>query len=232
MGSFFKPCACSRPNRCPHACTIRFRDARGKQREETGYRTQDAAVERLTEPYADRKKTAPSVAEARRGPGQQTTEEYARTWLPRQRRMTEYSTAKSLASHFKVQINPVIGSRKLNAVTPTVVEDFLDHLEAEGVGRGHQLNVYRALSALLRDAFEKGAIADDPPRGVQKPEYAPQRVVIPDAEYIAGVSIPSQYGDDPCGQSLGEGGSALAFVVDRVLEPAHAVWPAWWCRSR
>ncbi|WP_406724887.1 hypothetical protein WJ438_09815 [Streptomyces sp. GD-15H] len=68
------------------------------------------------------------MAEARRGPGQQTIEEYARTWLPRQRRTTEYSTAKALASHFKVQINPVIGSRKPNAVTPTVVEDFLDHL--------------------------------------------------------------------------------------------------------
>ncbi|MFF4757881.1 hypothetical protein [Streptomyces sp. NPDC001292] len=104
--------------------------------------------------------------------GQQTIEEYAQTWLPRQRKITEYSTAKTLASHFRAQINPVIGSRKLNSVTPTVVEDFLDHLEAEGVGRGHQLNVYRALSALLRDAFEKGAIADDPLRGVQKPEYS------------------------------------------------------------
>ncbi|MEU9546989.1 hypothetical protein AB0E09_52610, partial [Streptomyces mirabilis] len=32
------------------------------------------------------------------------------------------------------------------------------------------------------------------------------------------VSIPSQCGDDLCGQSLGEGGSVLAFVVDRALE--------------
>ncbi|MFC5954029.1 hypothetical protein ACFP51_05825 [Streptomyces pratens] len=128
MGSFFKPCDCSRPIQCPHAYTIRFRHARGRQREETGYRTQDAAVERLTELYADRKKMSPSVAEARRELGQQTVEEYAQTWLPRQRQMTEYSTAKNLASHFRAQINPVIGSRKLNAVTPTVVEDFLDHL--------------------------------------------------------------------------------------------------------
>ncbi|WP_406357175.1 hypothetical protein OHB56_32545 [Streptomyces sp. NBC_01635] len=119
MGSFFEPWDCARPSRCPHACTIRFRDARGKQREETGYRTQDAAVERLTELYADRKKTAPSVAEARRELGQQRIEEYAQTWLPRQRQMTEYSTAKTLASHFKVQINPVIGPRKLNAVPLT-----------------------------------------------------------------------------------------------------------------
>lgn len=135
MGSFFEPCDCSRPSRCPHACTIRFRDARGKQREETGYRTQDAAVERLTELYADRRKTAPSVAEARRELGQQTIEEYARTWLPRQRRITAYSTAKTLASPFKVQINPVIGLRKPNAVTPTVMEDFLDHLAGTRIHR-------------------------------------------------------------------------------------------------
>lgn len=37
------------------------------------------------------------------------------------------------------------------------------------------------------------------------------------------LSIPSQRGDDLCGQSLGEGGSVLAFVVDRALETAHAV---------
>ncbi|MFD5662091.1 tyrosine-type recombinase/integrase [Streptomyces hirsutus] len=128
MGSFFKTCSCAKPSRCPHLYTIRFRDARGKQSEESGYRNQDAAIDRLTEIYFDRKKSSPAVAEARRELGQQTIEEYAKTWLPRQRKITEYSTGRNLASHFKVQINPIIGSRKLNSVTPTVVEDFLDHL--------------------------------------------------------------------------------------------------------
>lgn len=44
---------------------------------------------------------SPSVAEARRELGQQTMEEYAQTWLPRQRQITECSAAKALASHFK-----------------------------------------------------------------------------------------------------------------------------------
>ncbi|MFB9739357.1 ribonucleotide-diphosphate reductase subunit beta, partial [Streptomyces thermocoprophilus] len=35
---------------------------------------------------------------------------------------------------------------------------------------------------------------------------------------VGEMSIPSQRGDDLCGQSLGEGGSVLAFVVDRALE--------------
>lgn len=66
MGSFFKECGCPRPTGCSHPYTIRFRDALGKQREEVGYDTQDDAIERLTQIYAEKRKTAPSVAEARR----------------------------------------------------------------------------------------------------------------------------------------------------------------------
>ncbi|WP_256923770.1 hypothetical protein [Streptomyces sp. 13-12-16] len=43
-----------------------------KQREEAGFGTQDDAIERLTQIYAERRKTAPSIAEARRELGQQT----------------------------------------------------------------------------------------------------------------------------------------------------------------
>ncbi|MER6505070.1 hypothetical protein ABT218_38705 [Streptomyces sp. NPDC001455] len=41
-----------------------------EQREESGYDTQDDVIERLTAIYAQKKSTAPSVAEARRGLGQ------------------------------------------------------------------------------------------------------------------------------------------------------------------
>ncbi|MFJ2720801.1 hypothetical protein [Streptomyces sp. NPDC087437] len=78
MGSFFKESGCSRPTRCPHPYTIRFRDALGKQREEAGYGTQDDAIERLTQIYGEKKKTAPPVAEARRELGQQTVAEFAK----------------------------------------------------------------------------------------------------------------------------------------------------------
>ncbi|MEU6574845.1 hypothetical protein [Streptomyces sp. NPDC046805] len=60
-----------------HPYTIRFRDAL-EQREEAGYDTQDDAIERLTQIYAEKKKTAPSVAEARRELGQQTVAQYAK----------------------------------------------------------------------------------------------------------------------------------------------------------
>ncbi|MDK1342498.1 tyrosine-type recombinase/integrase [Streptomyces sp. 378] len=184
MGSFFKECGCSRPTRCSHPYTIRFRDALGKEREEAGFGTQDDAIERLTQIYAEKKKTAPSVAEARRELGQQTVAEYAKQWRPRQRRMTEYSTGWHVDSSINVHIIPRLGSRKLNSVTPIVVERFLDELEADGVGRGNQVNIFRTLKAILRDAYGKGAMADDPVKGVQEPEYVRQKVVIPPLDYV------------------------------------------------
>jgi hypothetical protein len=155
MGSFFKKCGCSRPTRCPHPYTIRFRDALGKQREETGFSTQDDAIERLTQIYAEKKRTAPSVAEARRELGQQTVAEYAKQRRPRQRRVTEYSTGRHVDSSINDHIIPRLGSRKLNSITPIVVERFLGELEADGVGRGNQVNTFRTLRAILRDAWGK-----------------------------------------------------------------------------
>ncbi|WP_235882103.1 hypothetical protein [Streptomyces apricus] len=72
MGSFFKDCGCARPTRCPHPYTVRFRNGLGKQVEEGGFTTQDDAIERRTQIYVEKKRTAPSVAEARRELGQKT----------------------------------------------------------------------------------------------------------------------------------------------------------------
>ncbi|MFF9344411.1 tyrosine-type recombinase/integrase [Streptomyces sp. NPDC014773] len=184
MGSFFKDCGCAKPTRCPHPYSIRFRDALGKQREESGYGTQDDAIERLTQLYAEKKTTAPSVAVARRELGQLTVEEYAKQWRPRQRRMTDYSTGEHVDSSINVHIVPRLGARKLNSVTPMVVERFLDEMESDGVGRGNQVNIFRVLKTILRDAYAKGAMADDPVKGVQDPEYVREQVVIPSLAYV------------------------------------------------
>ncbi|CAL9374512.1 tyrosine-type recombinase/integrase [Streptomyces sp. enrichment culture] len=184
MGSFFKDCDCARPSRCPHPYTIRFRNGLGKQSEEGGFSTQDDAIERLTQIYTEKKRTAPSVAEARRELGQKTVKEYAKEWRSRQRKMTQYSTGEHVGSSLNVHIFPRLGSRKLNTVTPLVVERFLDALEADGVGRGNQVNIFRILKTILRDAFDKGAMADDPVKGVQEPEYVREKVVIPPLEYV------------------------------------------------
>lgn len=66
-----------------------------------------------------------------------------------------------------------------------MIERFLDSLEVDGVGRGNQVNIFRALKAILRDAYDKGAMADDPVKGVQEPEYVREKVVIPSLAYVA-----------------------------------------------
>ncbi|MFE6068631.1 tyrosine-type recombinase/integrase [Streptomyces sp. NPDC056525] len=184
MGSFFKDCGCAKPTRCPHPYSVRFRDALGKQREESGYDTRDDAIERLTQLYAEKKTTAPSVAAARRELGQLTVEEYARQWRPRQRRMTDYSTGWHVDSSINVHIVPRLGARKLNSVTPMVVERFLDEMENDGVGRGNQVNIFRVLKTILREAYAKGVMADDPVKGVQEPEYVREQVAIPSLTYV------------------------------------------------
>ncbi|MGW1927714.1 tyrosine-type recombinase/integrase [Streptomyces sp. NPDC001919] len=184
MGSFFKDCGCAKPTRCPHPYSIRFRDALGKQREECGYDTQDDAIERLTQLYAEKKATTPSVAAARRELGQLTVEEYAKQWRPRQRRMTDYSTGCHVDSSINVHIVPRMGARKLNSVTPMVVERFLDEMEGDGVGRGNQVNIFRVLKTILRDAYAKGAMADDPVKGVQEPEHVREQVAIPSLAFV------------------------------------------------
>ena len=170
--------------RVVHHSTRRFHSCPDSLPEETGYGTQDEAIERLTHLYSEKKRTAPSVAEARRELGQQTVEEYAKQWRPRQRRMTEHSTGEHVDSSINVHIIPRLGSRKLNSVTAIVVELFLDELEADGVGRGNQVNIFRTLKAILRDAYGKGAMVDDPAKGVQEPEYVREKVVITSLVYL------------------------------------------------
>ncbi|MCX4775076.1 tyrosine-type recombinase/integrase [Streptomyces sp. NBC_01285] len=184
MGSFFKECECVKPTRCPHPYAVRFRDATGRQRHEAGFRTQDDAIEHLTRVYAEKRTTAPSIAEARRELGQKTVAEYAQEWRTRQRKITEYSTGEHVNSSINAHIVPRLGSRKMATVTPMVVERFLNELEADGVGRGNQTNIFRTLKAILRDAFDKGAMVYDPVKGVQEPEYVPQKVVVPTLAYV------------------------------------------------
>ncbi|RPK38766.1 hypothetical protein EES39_28175 [Streptomyces sp. ADI92-24] len=65
MGTFFKDCehSSTRWSKCPHEYTIRYRNAAGKQTEESGFATQDKAIERLTEVYTA-KKAAPRSQKA------------------------------------------------------------------------------------------------------------------------------------------------------------------------
>ncbi|MFF4860996.1 hypothetical protein ACFY3J_04505 [Streptomyces sp. NPDC001231] len=90
-------------------------------------------VERLTQIYAEKQRTEPS---ARRELGRRTVAEYAKQWRPRRRRMIEYSAARHVDSSIKARC--------------------LGELEANGVGRGNQVNIFHVLKAVLRDGYGRG----------------------------------------------------------------------------
>jgi hypothetical protein len=75
-------------------------------------------IERLTQIYAEKKKTAPSVAEARSELGQQTVAEYVKQWRPRQRRMAEYSMDWHVDSSINVHRPP--RTRSVNQLLRTL----------------------------------------------------------------------------------------------------------------
>lgn len=68
MGTFFKDC--TRPEakwpKCPHLYKIQFRDTAGKQRVESGFETDTAAITRLTDIY-NAKRAAPARRARRLG---------------------------------------------------------------------------------------------------------------------------------------------------------------------
>lgn len=68
MGSFFKECEHpeSRWSKCPHEYKIRYRNAAGRQAEESGFANQEQAKTRLVEIYHSRKNSPQSRRKAQR----------------------------------------------------------------------------------------------------------------------------------------------------------------------
>ncbi|MBO8184221.1 tyrosine-type recombinase/integrase [Streptomyces spirodelae] len=183
MGTFFKTCDCTRQNRCPHPYTIRFRDAAGRQREETGLSTQEAALDRLTKLYEEKRSTPRHQADLKRELGKQRFGDYASSWLTRQRHYAESST-RTVNGLLDRQVLPVVGSRRMETFISAVVEDFIMAMEEEKVGLATQQNAFDTLKKILLDAKRKGAIPCNPVEGVIPPEYIPRRVTIPTLEEV------------------------------------------------
>ncbi|MEV7085818.1 tyrosine-type recombinase/integrase [Streptomyces sp. NPDC093085] len=178
MGSSFKICTCKRQSGCAHPYSIRFRDATGRQREETGYPTQREALERLTKLYNEKQSTPRQRAELKRELGKQRFGEYARTWVTRQRHYAAGSiraTNQLLDNH----ILPALESRRINTFSSTVIEDFIMAMEEREVGLATQQNAFDALKKVLLDAHRRGGISEDPFAGVIPPEYIPRQITIP-----------------------------------------------------
>lgn len=234
MGSSFKSCNCARQSRCPHPYAIHYRDASGRQREETGYSTQQGALDRLTEIYNEKRNTPRPQAELKRELGKQRFGEYASTWLTRQRHYTDGSN-RTVNQLLQSQILPALESRRINTFTSTVVEDLIMAMEEGKVGLATQQNAFDTLKKILLDARRKGAIPEDPFEGVIAPEYIPRQVTIPTLDEIHALKDAAS---DPlrllidlmsgCGHRNGEGYAAninrmVADDVYRITEQIDGV---------
>ncbi|MET8590549.1 tyrosine-type recombinase/integrase [Streptomyces sp. NPDC005078] len=193
MGSFFKNCACARQNRCAHPYAIRYRDAAGRQREETGYATQQSALDRLTKVYEEKRTTPRAQAVLKGEIGKQRFRHYASTWLTRQRHYAPGSV-RSVTQVLNGQILPVLESRRMNTFTATVVDDFIMSMEERSVGLAAQQNAFDTLKKILLDARRRGGITEDPFEGVIPPEYIPRKITIPTLDEIHALKAVSSDG--------------------------------------
>ncbi|MER7668181.1 tyrosine-type recombinase/integrase [Kitasatospora sp. NPDC096128] len=182
MGSFFKECEHpeSRWSRCPHEYKIRYRNAAGRQTEESGFATQDKAKARLIEVYQARKNAPQSQRKAERiqkyGPMQ--FEPYVEEWKASQRHLGAASL-RHLDSLLEHHLYPAFRSRRMGTFDHKVVEAFIQTMERNGVGLATQSNAFDKLKSILLDANRLGLYDENPFDGVKPPQYDPKRAVIP-----------------------------------------------------
>ena len=182
MGIFFKECEHpkSKCSRCPHFYKIRYRNSAGKQTVESGFPTQDKAISRLMEVYAQRKEAPRSQGKAERIQkyGSMRFEEYAAEWKAGQRDLAPASM-RHIDSLLEHHILPVLGSRRMNSFDHKVVDGFIRAMERSATGLAAQSNAYDKLKAILLDACRLGIFDENPLEGVKPPQYSPERAVIP-----------------------------------------------------
>ncbi|GLF95577.1 tyrosine-type recombinase/integrase [Streptomyces yaizuensis] len=190
MGSFFKDCEHpeSSWSRCPHTYTIRYRNAAGRQAEESGFTTQDQAKERLTTVYKAKKEAARGQTKAERIQkyGSMRFGEYAAEWKKGQRDLAA-SSLRHLDSLLEHHLLPALESRRMETFDHKVVDGFIRTMERNGDGLATQANAYDKLKSILLDAHRLGLYEDNPLDGVKPPQYDPARAVIPSLPQLHGI---------------------------------------------
>lgn len=154
---------------------VRWRDEQGRARSKVVGRKRDA--EAFDAEVVRRKRTGD--LDLLSG-GRETLAEFAEEWwkvyaVPN----LAARTLRSYAGLWDRHVLPRLGSMRLSAITPEVVERYRAELEADGVG---QPTVHRALVVLqgvLRRAVEWRRIGHNPVKGVQKPKVRRHRQVRP-----------------------------------------------------
>lgn len=224
MGTFFKTCdhPPARWSKCLHEYTIRFRNAAGRQQEESGFPRQDDAIERLLEIRRSKLVVPKNQARAERIAkyGSMRFEDYTDEWKQGQRDLAA-SSRRHLESLLKHHLYPALGSRRMDTFDHKVVEGFIRTMERNNVGLATQANAFDKLRAVLLDAFRLGLYEENPVEGVKQPQYDPKRAVIPTVALLSELRVA---GDDAftlvtdlmsgCGMRNGE---AAAVNVNNIV---------------
>ena len=140
-----------------------------------GYQYAEVKKELLLK-KADHARTTPET----NGVCQSTVGEWLVYWLENELlgsvKPSSYQTYVNLMNRHLI---PVLGSTRLAAVTPTVVNDYVGHLEESGLSYSTVKGAYRLLSAAMRYALDEGKIQKNPCRKIriQRPEQTEQRVL-------------------------------------------------------
>ena len=125
---------------------------------------------------ADHARTAPAA----NGVCQSTVGEWLVYWLENELlgsvKPSSYQTYVNLMNR---HLLPALGSIRLSAVSPAVVNDFVGHLEQSGLSYSTVKGAYRLLCAAMRYALDEGKIVKNPCRKIriQRPEQTEQRVL-------------------------------------------------------
>ncbi|MFE0054084.1 site-specific integrase, partial [Streptomyces sp. NPDC059013] len=155
MGTFFKDCEHPRArwSKCPHLYKVRYRDAAGKQVEESGFANQDDAIQRLTDVYKVKKAAPRGRAKAERVAkyGSMRFGEYAAEWKAGQRDLAPASV-RHLDSLLEHHLLPALESRRMSTFDHKVVDGFIRTMERNGAGLATQSNAFDKLKAILLDA--------------------------------------------------------------------------------
>ena len=101
---------------------------------------------------------------------------YLEHWLENKRPTLKPRTIEGYEDIFRRHVAPVIGSVKLDKLTPLHVESVLTTGRGNNLSEQSLLHVYRGLSAPLRAAVRKGLIGRNPAEAVEAPK--PQRTEV------------------------------------------------------
>jgi hypothetical protein len=154
---------------------VRWRDAQGRERSKVIGRKRDAEV--FEAEVVRRKRTGD--LDLLTG-GRETLAEFAEEWwklyaVPNLASRTLQSYAKLWDRH----VGPRLGSMRLSAITPEVVERYRAELEADGVGLPTVHRALVQLQGVLRCAVEWRRIGNNPVKAVKKPKVRRYREVRP-----------------------------------------------------